>query len=343
MGRPPRTGDRRRRGSFLAVGRPQRDLPVGLRRWKCLSIDVARVALTVNRKIARILASRGLTNDPDPDDADPLSRDHPLLAGLYSASIRGRIATGPHIGRRVARLGDRIDPEDIATGTGPRCAAIAGLSVHANVAVPARDRKRLERLCRYVARPPVATERLSLLPDGRVSYALRHRYRDGTTHVAFEPLDFIAKLAALVPPPRFNMVRYHGVLAAAASLRSSIVPEGPGVDETAARHERCAGSALGSVPAHEPPTDPAARRPPRPRNYSWAELMHRVFALDVLECPACRGRMRIIAALHAGDAIHAILECLGLPSRAPPIAAAVADSEEEDAIGGGFEFDPTGM
>jgi hypothetical protein len=58
---------------------------------------------------------------------------------------------------------------------------VAGFSVHANVAVPVRDRKRLERLCRYVARPPVATERLSLLPDGRVLYAFKNRWKDGST------------------------------------------------------------------------------------------------------------------------------------------------------------------
>ena len=69
---------------------------------------------------------------------------------------------------------------------------------------------------RYAARPPIATERLSRLPDGRLLYELRHRWRDGTTHLGFEPLEFLEKLAALVPPPRFNLVRYHGVLAPAA-------------------------------------------------------------------------------------------------------------------------------
>jgi hypothetical protein len=49
---------------------------------------------------------------------------------------------------------------------GERCASIDGMSRHANVAVPARDRRRLERLCRYVARPPVATDALSRLADG---------------------------------------------------------------------------------------------------------------------------------------------------------------------------------
>ena len=65
----------------------------------------------------------------------------------------------------------------------------------------------------------------------------------------------------------------------------------------------------------------------RPRNYSWAELMHRVWAMDVLECPRCLGQMRILAAIHPPDTIRAILECLGLPSRAPPIdrAADVID------------------
>ena len=48
--------------------------------------------------------------------------------------------------------------------------------------------------------------------------------RDGITHVVFERLEFVAKLAALVPPPRFNQVRYHGILAPAAGWRSSIVP-----------------------------------------------------------------------------------------------------------------------
>jgi hypothetical protein len=55
-------------------------------------------------------------------------------------------------------------------------------------------------LLRYVARPAVATERLSVLSDGRVLYRLRHKWRNGATQIVFEPLDLIGKLAALVPP-----------------------------------------------------------------------------------------------------------------------------------------------
>ncbi len=205
--------------------------------------------------------------------------------------------------------------------------------MHANVAIAPRDRSRLERLARYVARPAVAGERLSLLPDGRVAYALKSRWRDGTTHVAFDPVDFVGKLAALVPPPRFNTVRYHGVLAAAASLRSDIVPEGPGPGTSDVRHAGCTGSASDSAPA--PSSEPP--RSPRLRNYTWAELMHRVWEVDVLACPACGSRMRIIAALHSAEAIRAILECLGLPSRAPPVSPPVPEPEDE-GIDGGFDF-----
>jgi hypothetical protein len=60
----------------------------------------------------------------------------------------------------------------------------------------------------------------------------------------------------------------------------------------------------------------------RKRNYTWAELMKRVFLVDVLQCSRCSGRMKILAAIHPPDATRKILDCLGLPSRAPPLAPA---------------------
>ena len=151
-------------------------------------------------------------------------------------------------------------------------------------------------MCRYVARPPVALDRLSITDDGLVVYALRHRWRDGTTHVALRPLEFIEKLAALIPAPRTNLIRYHGILAPAARDRAAVVPR-VSAEESAATSDA-----------------------DRPRNYGWAELMRRVFAVDVLECPDCRGPMRILAAIQTLSAIRAILKCLGLPPRAPPVS-----------------------
>ncbi len=86
------------------------------------------------------------------------------------------------------------------------------------------ERKKLERLCRYITRPAIAENRLSLTPIGQVCYQLRTPYRDGTTHVVFEPLDFLAKLAALVPKPRVNLTRFHVVFAANSRFRSEVTP-----------------------------------------------------------------------------------------------------------------------
>jgi len=92
--------------------------------------------------------------------------------------------------------------------------------------VEADQRGKLERLTRYVSRPAVAEERLDLTAQGQVRYRLKNSYRDGTTHIVLEPLDFIARLAALVPPPRVQLTRFHGVFAAHAALRAAITPGG---------------------------------------------------------------------------------------------------------------------
>ena len=314
--------------------------------------EVERITRTLARRLQRLLERRGLL-EADAPEADPLASEAPLLAELCAASVRGRIAAGPRAGRPLLRLGDRIDVEDAVAASGPRCANVAGVSLHANVCAPARDRKRLERLCRYVSRPPIASERLSRLVDGRVLYRLKRRWRDGTTHVLFEPVDFLGCVAALVPPPRAHLVRYHGVLASAARRRAAVVaertPRPAGGDERAGgafgRGSRSVkpqppplrgAQSLppGSTDADRPAASPRATErsapagglpgpegpqfPPRARRLSWSELMRRIFAVDVLECPRCRGRMRIVAAIDHPEVIAKILTHLGLPARARP-------------------------
>jgi hypothetical protein len=123
----------------------------------------------------------------------------------------------------VMRLGDRIEAEVVEFVPGKSCASVQGFSLHAGVAVNAHDRARLERLCRYIARPPIATKRLSELPDGRIAYALRHPWRDGTPHVVFTGVELLEKLAVLTPSPRGNITRYHGILAPGAKWRGTVV------------------------------------------------------------------------------------------------------------------------
>jgi hypothetical protein len=325
--------------------------------------EVARVVAPTARRLARVLESRGLGPHSDLVDSDPLARDEPLLAALAAASLQGRVATGPRTGQRLLRLGDRGKPEDRDPDDSPtpRCASAGGLSLHADVAVSVRDRKRLERLCRYVARPPLATERLTRLDDGRLCYRLETRWRDGTTHIVLEPRDLLEHLAALVPPPRFHTVRYHGILAPCASWRDYDVPAEPappvaaataggarthawgtttgraGVSqpEPARAGTRTNAAAGGSRPsrldngtasedAAAPGAIPSASgaRWTHPRRLPWADLLQRVFAIDALACPRGGGRLKLLAVIESPEAIRAILDCLGFPSRAPPLAPA---------------------
>jgi hypothetical protein len=160
----------------------------------------------VVKKNDRLLERRGLGSRSDPEEADPLHREQPLLAELYSASVQGRIASGPGAGERLKGVRFQFELENEGKKAGCYCADLSGFSLHAAVCIPGKARRQLENLCRYVARPAVATERLSRLPDGRVLYRLRHPWRDGTSQVIFDPLDLIGKLAALVPRPRVNLV-----------------------------------------------------------------------------------------------------------------------------------------
>jgi hypothetical protein len=168
------------------------------------------------RRVLRCLQKRGLENEDD-----PLVTDDPLLATLMSASIRSRIATGPEAGEPWQRVGDRVELIEVGEGTTagpsempPRCVREGGMSLHADVSVPARDRRRLERLCRYMARPALAIDRLEATADGRLAYRLKSRWRDGTTHILMERYELLERLAPLIPPPRAHQVRYHGLCSA---------------------------------------------------------------------------------------------------------------------------------
>src|SRR5207248_9500066 len=98
--------------------------------------------------------------------------------------------------------------------------------LHGAVTVGGQDRDRLEQLCRYLLRPPIAQERLALRPDGRVLVTLKTPWRDGTTHLCFEPITLLERLATLTPRPRINVVLYHGVLAPRAKWRAAAVAYG---------------------------------------------------------------------------------------------------------------------
>jgi len=177
--------------------------------------DVWRVLTTVRRRIVRLARRHGIDVEGDGiaegDRRDELAEESPLLAGLAAASVAGRSAAGADAGSRTARL-DRAAEAAPDDGAGaPWHAHIAGFDLHAGVAVPAGDRARLEHLCRYLLRPPIAQDSLAIAPDGRVRLELRRPWRDGTRALLFDPVDFLGRLAALTPKPRVNLLLYHGL------------------------------------------------------------------------------------------------------------------------------------
>ena len=129
----------------------------------------------------------------------------------------------------------------------------------------------------------------------------------------------------LVPAPRAHLTRYHGVLGPAAAWRSLIVPTGNcNRRETEVKQQPAAQKST-VLPAVR--VEPTLHTEPsvRDRNYTWAELMKRIFLVDVLQCEHCGGRMKILAVIRPPTATVRFLECLGLPSGAPPLAPASSD------------------
>ena len=161
---------------------------------------------------------------------------------------------------------------------------------HAGVLVPAGDRSRLERVCRYALRPPVAHERIGLTDEGQVRLALRHRW-DGTTHLVFDPIELLERLAALTPRPRLNLILYDGVLGAHAAWRSRLRRAVGG------RRLRGGRRRVG----HWPRTGFRQGASPRPHtNLLWAQLMQRSFGFD--------------AGVPAARAVRGGVGCVGPPA-----------------------------
>lgn len=239
---------------------------------------------------------RGVGDGDDGDGAaDRWAEEAPVLAGLAAASVQGRVALGPRAGAGIRRCGNAPDfllPSSSVRG--PCHARANGFDLHAGVVVPGRDRARLERICRYALRPPVAHDRIQMTDDGQVRLELRHRWSDGTTHLVFDPIELLARLAALTPRPRINLVLYYGVLGAHAAWRSRLA--GPAAVLRAPDTTRETPAGRPEATALLAPKATAAAMPVnRGSNLLWAQLMQRSFGFDVLACPRCGGRLRLLA------------------------------------------------
>ena len=307
-------------------------------------LEVARLLVAVRRRIVRLVRGHGIELEQADGDGgqmtDPLSLDCPALAEIQGASVLGRVATGPRAGRWVMRLGS--DPRaPVVITSGPRQAHLHGFDLHANTAVGAGDRTKLERLCRYVLRPPLARDALELTEDGKVLLRLRRPWRDGTRAIRFEPSELLEKLAAMIPRPRANQLIYHGAFAprgvkhergwvpihgwsddphGEGSVAVSPVEAGKATTVLGRHGQGPSIGGGGDSPAQASRAGSSSRAPPegvgyvRPRHFAWADLLRRTFAVDVLDCPQCGGRLRLLATITQRDVIERILTHLGLPT-----------------------------
>lgn len=148
--------------------------------------------------------------------------------------------------------------------------------------------------------------RVASLPDGRVAYHMKRALPDGRTHLVLTGVELLRTLAPLIPPPRFHLLRFHGVFAPNAKARPLVVPKPPPpVVEEGALADR-----------------PQARRTSSPYRLDWAPALRRVYGADVLQCARCGGRLVVLAFIEELTAVRAILDHLGLPSAPLPLAKA---------------------
>ena len=146
------------------------------------------------------------------------------------------------------------------------------------------ERERIEKRVRYMARPAIAEERLALLPDASIRLQLKTSWRDGTLFLLFTPSEFIEKLIALVPTPKFHLTRYYG-----KTLLSC---------------------------------DSGIPRMKKSRRILWADLLKRTFGIDVLQCSCCKNRISLVGVVRDPQTIQVTLTAMGLSQRPPPVTPA---------------------
>ena len=196
-------------------------------RKRCSSLAGSREQFrnSISQRLGRCLERRGLLEQDtesgwlDLDSAE----DDDAMPQILGSSVSYRIAVGLQQGRRAFMV-RTIRPLDRSDPGLERVAKANGFSLHAEMSCEGKQKDKRGRFCSYLARPAAAIPRLSPSSTGKVVYTLKAPYQDGTAQVAYDPVGFIARLAALVPKPTVNLTRYHGVLAPNRRWRGEVTP-----------------------------------------------------------------------------------------------------------------------
>jgi hypothetical protein len=268
--------------------------------------EVEQVVAHASKRILRFLQRRGtITLVTAPGDGEvtvvtdeTMGENDPLLAKLLAAATAGMPPAGPANKRRPVRI--VLDPDDQPIAKGKLCAQEYGFNLHGATRVAANDKQGRLTLCKYILRPPLANDRLKILDDETVRIDFKKPWSDGTACVDLAPLALIARLAALVPPPKRHTVRYFGVLSSHATSRSDVVPE----------------------PTEPAPAPTEQDKPKNTSRYiSWSELLRRTFGIEIL-CTKCKSQLRLIALIKTEDLAKKILTAMHLPVDSPQLRPA---------------------
>jgi hypothetical protein len=163
-----------------------------------------------------------------------------------------RVALSPGEVRAVSV--DLQDDEPHASPPEPHdgsAVEIANYNLEASVRIAADDDFGREHLLRYCARPPLSLVRLIALPHGNLGYRIKKLRNHRNKLRIMTPLELLARLAALIPPPRHPLVRFHGAFAPRSSWRKLVVPKSPNAEPKPKHH-------------HDPPNENPAREPSNP-------------------------------------------------------------------------------
>ncbi|MEJ2024325.1 MAG: transposase [Deltaproteobacteria bacterium] len=175
-----------------------------------------------------------------------------------------------------------------------------GFSVHNRVTVEPEDQSSVERLARYVMRPPISLERMRWDGTGEVSYRRKGGHDgpawSGREVESFDPLEFLARVVLHIPEPRRHLVRYYGWY--------SNVSRGNRRRAQGEIDEAGVCPSPSSAGKHEDGPDARAMR------RAWAQLIKRIYEVDPLVCPSCGGEMKVIAFITRHAVVDKILRHL---------------------------------
>jgi hypothetical protein len=275
--------------------------------------DLESILSRIIARFVRALRRRGLLPASGDSNQDiEIPEELAQLAASVSAAVQQGSALGQG-GEWITELG-KAEASDFKIDSEHHSVRLHGFSLYASPSVAACATASRERLARYIARPPIAESRLSVMADGYILLLLKRRFRNGIHSVRLHPFAFIERLCTMLPRPRRHELTYHGVLASGSRRRPRVIPKPTPRSRESDLPPRCRASQgctkiAKSVPAPREIKKPGARSNPY---IHWPTLMQRCFDIDVLLCPHCLGRRRIIAFLEDPVVVHQILSHCGL-------------------------------